>query len=63
MLTDGLDQKYHPEHSSYHHLGSLYDAQETSQNNVRLDAVIILDMIGYNPITDYVEIVTLLINI
>jgi len=51
-------EEYNPEHSSYHHLGSLYDAQETSQNNVRLDAVVILDMIGYNPITDYVEIVS-----
>jgi peptidase M28-like protein/type IX secretion system substrate protein len=51
-------EEYHPEHSSYHHLGSLYDAQETSQQNIRLDAVVILDMIGYNPITDYVEIIS-----
>lgn len=51
-------EEYHPEHSGYHHLGSLYDAQETSQNNIRLDAVVILDMIGYNPITDYTEIIS-----
>lgn len=51
-------EEYHPEHSTYHHIGSLYDAQKTYQHNLRLDAVVVLDMIGYNPITDYVEIIS-----
>jgi hypothetical protein len=51
-------EEYHPEHSNYHHVGSLYDAQMTSNNNLKLDAVVVLDMIGYNPITDYVEVIS-----
>ena len=51
-------EEYNPEHSNYHHLGSLYDALRTSQHNVNLDAVLVLDMIGYNPIKDYVEVIS-----
>lgn len=51
-------EEYNPEHSNYHHVGSLYDAQKTYQNNDKLDAALILDMIGYNPLKDYVEVIS-----
>jgi len=51
-------EEYHPKHSAYHHRGSLYDASQAEQQGLNLAAVIILDMIAYNPVTDYIEVIS-----
>jgi len=51
-------EEYHPKHPGYHHLGSLYDVMEVDKNDENLAAVIVLDMICYNPNTDYIEVIS-----
>jgi Zn-dependent M28 family amino/carboxypeptidase len=51
-------EEYHPKHSGYHHLGSLYDVTKINKQELNLAAVIIMDMICYNTITDYIEVIS-----
>jgi hypothetical protein len=51
-------EEYHPKHAGYHHVGSSYDALTNVSQDVNLSAVIILDMICYNTITDYIEVIS-----
>lgn len=51
-------EEYHPGHPNYHHLGSLYDAEKRKKTNAPLQAALILDMIAYNPNTDYIEVIS-----
>ncbi len=51
-------EEYHPTHPNYHHIGSLFDAEATQKNNENLQATIILDMFGYNPLSEYVEVIS-----
>jgi Zn-dependent M28 family amino/carboxypeptidase len=51
-------EEYHPEHAAYHHLGSLWDAKKMNQSGENILGVTILDMIGYNPNYDYIEVIT-----
>ncbi len=50
-------EEYHPKIPGIHHAGSLYDANLMSKQREKLSAVIILDMIAYNTITDYIEVI------
>ncbi len=51
-------EEYHPKHAGYHHLGSLYDVMKIDDQELNLAAVIVLDMICYNTITDYIEVIS-----
>jgi Zn-dependent M28 family amino/carboxypeptidase len=51
-------EEYHPKHDGYHHLGSLYDALNLYTSQTPVAAVLILDMIAFNPLNDYIEIIT-----
>lgn len=50
-------EETHPMTDS-HHLGSLYDAYWHSQRGTNIKAVLVLDMIAYNSIMDYMEIIS-----
>jgi hypothetical protein len=50
-------EEYHPVHAEYHHIGSLYDALDRYNRGELIKAVIVLDMIAYNPNTDYIEVI------
>ena len=51
-------EEYHPKHAGYHHLGSLYDAWKADGQDLNIGGVIVLDMICYNTITDYIEVIS-----
>ncbi len=51
-------EEYHPVNPSVHHAGSLWDAHNTSKQNLNLHAAIVLDMIAYNPAYNYVEVIS-----
>jgi len=51
-------EEYHPKHAGYHHLGSLYDVMKIDDQELNLAAVIVLDMICYNTVTDYIEVIS-----
>ncbi len=51
-------EEYHPTQPNIHHVGSLLDADRLADNQYPLTAVLILDMIGYNPNTDYIEVIS-----
>ena len=51
-------EENHPVYSSYHHLGSLYDVQKIGKEAMNVNGVLMLDMIGYNPNYDYVEVIS-----
>ncbi len=51
-------EEYHPVNPSVHHAGSLWDADQTKRQNVILYGALILDMIGYNPNTNYCEVIS-----
>jgi hypothetical protein len=51
-------EEYHPKNPNYSHIGSLYDAKTTSDNNIDLEAALVLDMFGYNTENDYVEVIS-----
>jgi Zn-dependent M28 family amino/carboxypeptidase len=51
-------EEYHPMHAGQHHLGSLYDAGEAYKQGLNISAVIVLDMICFNTITDYIEVIS-----
>ena len=51
-------EEYHPKHPDYHHLGSLYDALNLYNEQKPVAAVVILDMIAFNPLNDYIEIIS-----
>ena len=51
-------EEYHPKIPGVHHAGSLYDAIFMTKQEAQLSAVVVLDMIAYNTIADYVEVIT-----
>ncbi len=51
-------EEYHPMHSNVHHAGSLWDADRTKKEHLPLNGALILDMIGYNPTTNYCEVIS-----
>jgi hypothetical protein len=51
-------EEYHPNHVDDHHLGSLYDAANLYNAQTPLTAVVILDMIAFNPLNNYIEIIS-----
>jgi hypothetical protein len=51
-------EESHPKQSGYSHLGSQYDALRAKQGQIPLAGVLVLDMIGYNTLTDYVEVIS-----
>jgi len=51
-------EEYHPKIPGVHHAGSLYDAYAMYDQQQKLAAVIVLDMIAYNTIKDYVEVIS-----
>lgn len=51
-------EEYHPKIPGVHHAGSLYDAISMTKQEAQLSAVVVLDMIAYNTIADYVEVIT-----
>ena len=51
-------EEYHPKHSNYHHMGSLFDVQKINKAGLDVSGVLVLDMIAYNPNYDYIEIIT-----
>jgi hypothetical protein len=50
-------EEYHPKIPGIHHAGSLYDANLMSKQQGNLSAVVVLDMIAYNRIADYIEVI------
>jgi hypothetical protein len=51
-------EEYHPTNPGVHHAGSLWDADKMYDNKENLTSVIVLDMFGYNPLKDYVEVIS-----
>jgi hypothetical protein len=51
-------EEYHPKHDGYHHVGSRYDAWIADTQDLNIGGVIVLDMICYNTITDYIEVIS-----
>lgn len=50
-------EEYNPLNSSVHHAGSIWDAGRMSKNKEPLKGALILDMIAYNTVTDYIEVI------
>ena len=51
-------EEYHPVNPNVHHAGSLWDADQAKKHNLNLYGALILDMIGYNPNTNYCEVIS-----
>ncbi|MBN2417354.1 M20/M25/M40 family metallo-hydrolase [bacterium] len=51
-------EESHPEIPNISHAGSLYDAYHMKNGNEQLSAALILDMIAYNHVTDYIEVIS-----
>ncbi|MCD6374982.1 MAG: M20/M25/M40 family metallo-hydrolase [Caldisericaceae bacterium] len=51
-------EEYHPVNPSVHHAGSLWDADQSKKKQLNLYGALILDMIGYNPNTNYCEVIS-----